>query len=177
MQNSNNYRPAGIYVQQQSCPSTNNKDERSDQHHSEFNAPDQHQQITISNGGRSHHDNHMGANELESSPEVRSQYLENDEGRPSEEPRTASRQPSHSGLHDGDMRNSSAQASSAAMRPVQIDQSSIIKTNDESAFNNNLNIFPNGGQHSQPPTVYSHQQQTSSATFPTVTNFHKDSLE
>ena len=33
----------------------------------------------------------------------------------------------------------------SSQRPKQIDQSSIIKNaNDESAFNNNLNIFPSG---------------------------------
>ena len=34
---------------------------------------------------------------------------------------------------------------SNVLRAQHIDQSSIIKTNDESAFNTNLNFFPNGG--------------------------------
>lgn len=93
----------------------------------------------------------MGTNELESSPEVNSHYLKsannNADGRPSAEPKTASRQPS--GTFEGEMRPSSQQHSSAQMRQTPIDQSSIIKNGDESAFNNNLHIFPSGAAPAQ----------------------------
>jgi len=55
------------------------------------------------------------------------------------------------------------------MRPTPIDQSSIIKNQDESGFNNNLNIFPNGAMSQQPKSVFAHQP--ASATFPPVTQF------
>jgi len=58
----------------------------------------------------SHHDQQMGAGELDESPEVRSRYLQadsrlNQEGRVSEEPHTASRHPSQNTI-DPDMRGS-----------------------------------------------------------------------
>lgn len=100
----------------------------------------------------SHHDQQMGATDLEESPEVRSRYLQpdsrlNNEGRASEEPHTASRHPTNPSQNtlDPDLRGSSRNVNSTAQRPQPIDQSSIIKTQDESAFNNNLqHIFPSG---------------------------------
>ena len=97
----------------------------------------------------------MGANELDASPEMRSHYLKagsqvKAEGRASEEPKTVSAQPSPAPL-DGDLKTSS-QHQSSSNRPQPIDQSSIIKTNDESAFHNNMpNIFPSANATNQAP--------------------------
>ena len=66
---------------------------------------------TLSQYRGSNNDQHMGANELESSPEVRSHYLQaesqriNDAERASE-PKSMSRQPSHPAM-DADMPSSS----------------------------------------------------------------------
>ena len=91
---------------------------------------------------------------------MRSHYLQPNEARTSAEPRTASRHPSQQYLDQGN---------STGMRPTPIDQSSIIKNQDESGFNNNLNIFPNGAMSQQPKSVFAHQP--ASATFPPVTQF------
>lgn len=78
---------------------------------------------------------------------------------------------------------------SSSTRPKPIDQSSIIKNNDESAFHNNLNIFPSGNNNTNNNTnsntkVPSAHMNASvppnyanRGGFPNVTNFQKDSLD
>ena len=155
-----NYRPQG-------SSALNGVRDNSDQHDSEqkdqTHGPQMVGQSPFQHKS-SHHDHQMGANELESSPEVRSHYLQANEGRTSAEPHTASRHTSQQYLD--------AHQSSIAMRATPIDQSSIIKNQDESAFNNNLYIFPNGTTNQQPRPSYA--QQPPSATFPQVTQFQRD---
>ena len=111
---------------------------------------------TLSQYRGSNNDQHMGANELESSPEVRSHYLQPESrlnGDRTSEPKTVSRNPSQPGI-DGDRTSSQHHQSASANRPQHIDQSSIIKNQDESAFTNNLNIFPSANASQVPANAH-----------------------